>query len=278
MPKFAITYATILSVALFLGAAAVFAQSSAQTAPHATPPPGAQSGATAAPQAQAPATPSPFKDQKEKLSYALGMSLGENFRRQSMEVDTDTLVRGINDGLSGGKTLMTDQELQATLMQMQSELRAKQQERIRAEATANKKQGEDFLEANKNKPGVVTLPSGLQYKVITQGTGPTPLATDTVVCNYRGTLIDGSEFDSSAKNGGKPASFQVGRVIRGWTEALQLMPAGSKWELYIPANLAYGERGAGPIGPNATLIFEVELLSIEKPELGKPATPPPTKP
>ena len=131
-----------------------------------------------------------------------------------------------------------------------------------AAGEANKKQGDAFMAANKTKEGVVTLPDGLQYKILTAGTGPKPLATDTVICNYKGTLIDGSEFDSSYKRG-QPATFPVGGVIKGWTEALQLMPVGSKWQLFIPSDLAYGDRGQGPIGPNATLIFEVELVSIQ---------------
>jgi FKBP-type peptidyl-prolyl cis-trans isomerase len=268
MRKFILTSASILALGLLLYVPAAAAQGSAQGAPpSAAPAANAQSGAASPPAA------GPFKDQKEKVSYALGMSLGENLKRQSMDVDTGAMVRGINDAIGGGKTLMTEDEVQATLMQVQTELRAKQQEKMRAASVANKKEGDDFLAANKSKPGIVALPSGLQYKIITQGTGPTPLASDTVVCNYRGTSINGTEFDSSAKSG-HPASFQVGRVIRGWTEALQLMPTGSKWEIYIPSSLAYGERGAGPIGPNETLIFEVELISIEKPEIGKPATPP----
>ena len=140
-------------------------------------------------------------------------------------------------------------------------------------AAANKKDGDAFLAANKGKEGVVTLPSGLQYKIVKEGTGPKPTAQDTVECNYKGTLIDGTEFDSTAKHGGKPATFPVGGVIKGWTEALQLMPVGSKWQLFIPGDLAYGQRGAGGvIGPNATLIFEVELVSIQaKPAAAAPA-------
>ncbi len=146
---------------------------------------------------------------------------------------------------------------------MQNEVRKQQQEKMQEAGAANKTEGEAFLAANKSKDGVVTLPSGLQYKILTAGTGPKPTASDSVVCNYRGTLINGTEFDSSYKRG-QPATFGVGQVIKGWTEALQLMPVGSKWQLFIPSSLAYGERGAGAeIGPNATLIFEVELLSIQ---------------
>jgi FKBP-type peptidyl-prolyl cis-trans isomerase FklB len=159
--------------------------------------------------------------------------------------------------------LMTDDEARAALMQLQAEVRNKQQEKMKVAGEMNKKEGAEFLEANKTKEGVVTLPSGLQYKILTEGTGPKPAASDTVVCNYRGTLISGTEFDSSYKRG-QPASFPVNGVIKGWTEALQLMPVGSKWQLFVPAELGYGDRGAGgEIGPGATLIFEVELLSIQ---------------
>src|SRR5208282_3574512 len=151
----------------------------------------------------------------------------------------------------------------AVLTEVQNEVHKEQQEKAHQAAATNKTEGEAFLAANKSKDGVVTLPSGLQYKILTAGTGPKPTASDSVVCNYRGTLINGTEFDSSYKRG-QPATFGVGQVIKGWTEALQLMPVGSKWQLFIPSSLAYGERGAGAdIGPNATLIFEVELVSIQ---------------
>jgi len=146
---------------------------------------------------------------------------------------------------------------------LQTEVRKQQMEKMQVAAEANKKQGDEFLAANKAKEGVVTLPSGLQYKVLQQGTGPKPTATDSVVCNYRGTLVDGTEFDGSYKRG-QPATFPVSQVVKGWTEALQLMPIGSKWQLFVPADLAYGPRGKPPvIGPNATLIFEIELISIQ---------------
>jgi len=165
--------------------------------------------------------------------------------------------------------LLTEDEARATLTQLQTEVRSKQQEKMKVAGELNKKEGVEFLAANKSKEGVVILPSGLQYKILTEGTGPKPTASDTVVCNYRGTLISGAEFDSSYKRG-QPASFPVNGVIKGWTEALQLMPVGSKWQLFVPAELGYGDRGAGAdIGPGATLIFEVELLSIQgkdKPE------------
>ena len=191
------------------------------------------------------------------------MNLGTSLKKQAVPVDPAILARGLKDALAGGKTALTEDQARATLMEVQTELRKKQQEQMQAEGAASKKEGTEFLAANKNKDGVVTLPSGLQYKVLTQGTGPKPAATDSVVCNYRGTLINGTEFDSSYKRG-EPASFPVNGVIKGWTEALQLMPVGSKWQLFIPSELAYGERSPAPeIGPNSTLIFEVELLSIQ---------------
>ncbi|MFZ0286221.1 MAG: FKBP-type peptidyl-prolyl cis-trans isomerase [Terriglobales bacterium] len=207
-----------------------------------------------------------LSSQKDKFSYALGMNLGSNLRRQSVSVNGELIARGLKDGLTGGKTLLTEEEARAVMMEVQTEFRRQQQEKAEQLGAANKKEGDAFLAANKAKQGVVTLPSGLQYKVIQPGTGPKPAATDTVTVNYRGTLIDGKEFDSSYKRG-QPATFTVNGVIKGWVEALQLMPVGSKWQLFIPSDLAYGERGAGQeIGPNSTLIFEVELLSIKPPE------------
>ncbi|HXB20060.1 MAG TPA: FKBP-type peptidyl-prolyl cis-trans isomerase [Candidatus Solibacter sp.] len=204
-----------------------------------------------------------LKDKRDKLSYALGMNLGTKLKQDKIDVEANALVQGLKDTLAGSKPLMTEDEARATLMQWQGELQAKQEEKMKQAADSNKKEGETFLAANKTKEGVVTLPSGLQYKIVTEGTGPKPTASDTVVCNYRGTLINGTEFDSSYKRG-QPATFPVARVIKGWTEALQLMPVGSKWQLFIPSDLAYGERGAGgDIGPNATLIFEVEVISIQ---------------
>jgi FKBP-type peptidyl-prolyl cis-trans isomerase len=207
--------------------------------------------------------PSALTTQKDKISYAIGMNIGTNLHRQSVEVDPKVLQQGLEDALAGGKTLLSEDEARATLAQFQNEMRQKQQEKMQQAGAANKKDGDAFLAANKTKDGVVTLPSGLQYKIGSTGTGPKPTASDSVVCNYRGTLIDGKEFDSSYKRG-QPATFPVAGVIKGWTEALQLMPVGSKWQLFVPSELAYGERGSGPdIGPNATLIFEVELLSIQ---------------
>ena len=206
----------------------------------------------------------PLQTQKEKLSYAIGVDMGTSLKKNAIDVDTDLLFKGIKDALTGSKQLLTEQELRETIQTAQKELQAKQQEKMKTLGEKNKKEGEAFLAANKKKKGVKTLPSGLQYKVITEGKGKMPKATDTVTVNYRGTLIDGTEFDSSYKRN-EPATFPVNGVIKGWTEALQLMKEGSKWELFIPADLAYGERGTmgGPIGPNAVLIFEVELLKIK---------------
>jgi len=223
---------------------------------------------------QPPAAPNgPFKEAKENYSYALGLSIGENMKRQSVDLDLAAFDQGMKDGLGGGKALMTDEEVKANMNAFQLDLRARKEEKARAETAKAKQEGEAFLEANKSKPGVVVLPSGLQYKILTAGTGPKPAAADTVVCNYRGTFINGVEFDNSEKHGG-PATFPVGRVIPGWTEALQLMPVGSKWQLFVPADLAYGARGAGAdIPPNSALIFEVELLSIQGKQ--QPAQPKP---
>jgi FKBP-type peptidyl-prolyl cis-trans isomerase FklB len=205
-----------------------------------------------------------LKTQKEKEAYALGMNIAMGLKRQPLGLDPATIARGLRDEMSSGKTLLTEDEMKAALQQLRSDVDKQQQARAGTEGAANQKQGEAFLATNKSKPGVTALPDGLQYKVVKEGTGPKPTANDTVTVNYRGTLINGKEFDSSYKRG-QPATFPVTGVIPGWTEALQLMPVGSKWELFIPANLAYGDRGAGPdIGPGETLIFEVELLSIDK--------------
>ncbi len=207
------------------------------------------------------------------MSYAIGLNIGKSMHKDGVEVDTAILARGVKDALAGGKTLLTDEEAKASLTALTADLRKKAEEKAQAIGVANKAEGDAFLAENKTKQGVVTLPSGLQYRILKEGTGPKPTAADTVVCNYRGTLINSTEFDSSYKRG-KPATFPVGQVIKGWTEALQLMPVGSKWQLFVPSDLAYGQRGASAeIGPNSTLIFEVELLSIEpKADLKAPAS------
>jgi FKBP-type peptidyl-prolyl cis-trans isomerase FklB len=204
-----------------------------------------------------------LKSPKEKLSYALGMDLGNQLKRQSVEIDPDIFVRGLKDTFLGGKVLMTEEQGRAAIAELQKEIMQKQQAQQAAIGEKNKAEGQAFLAKNKTAEGIFSLPSGLQYKILKAGEGKKPVLDDTVVCNYRGTLINGTEFDSSYKRN-DPATFPLKGVIKGWTEALQLMPVGSKWQLFIPAELAYGERGAGgAVGPNATLIFEVELLSIK---------------
>ena len=204
------------------------------------------------------------KNQKDKLSYCIGMDLGKNLKDQSIDINPDLFMKGLKDAFSGEKPLMTDQEVRETLTAFQKEMVAKQQEKMKTNGEKNKKEGEAFLAENKKKEGIKTLPSGLQYKVLNTGSGKKPKLTDTVTTHYRGTLIDGTEFDSSYRRG-QPASFPVNGVVRGWTEALQLMEEGAKWQLFIPSPLAYGERGAGnQIGPNATLIFEIELISVQE--------------
>ena len=201
-----------------------------------------------------------LKNQKEKVSYIIGMDIGGNLKKQSIDIDPNILVKGIQDGLAGAKPLLTNQEIQETMVAFKREMVAKQEET----AKKNKVDGEAFLAENKKKEGVKTLPSGLQYKVIKAGTDKKPKLSDTVTSHYRGTLIDGTEFDSSYKRG-QPATFPVSGVIPGWTEALQLMGEGAKWQIFVPSNLAYGERGAGiAIGPSATLIFEIEIISIQE--------------
>ena len=206
-----------------------------------------------------------LKNEKEKASYAIGFDMGSSLKKNNIDVDADILGKAIKDVLTGNKTLMTEQEVKATLIAIQKDMQAKMQAKMKSQGEKNKKEGETFLAQNKSKKGVKTLTSGLQYKILAEGKGKSPKATDTVTVNYRGTLIDGTEFDSSYKRG-QPATFPVGGVIKGWTEALQLMKEGAKWQLVIPANLAYGENGTpgGPIGPDAVLIFEVELISIKE--------------
>jgi FKBP-type peptidyl-prolyl cis-trans isomerase len=209
-------------------------------------------------------TPAKLTTDKEKASYAVGLNVGASFKKQSIDIDPDIVARGLRDAYTGATPLLSEADASAALNQLKNATMAKQQNQMAEIATRNKAEGEQFLAQNKTQPGVVALPSGLQYRVLQQGNGPKPTASDTVVCNYRGTLLNGTEFDSSYKRG-QPATFPVGGVIPGWTEALQLMPVGSKYQLFIPATMAYGERGAGgDIPPGATLIFEVELISIEK--------------
>jgi FKBP-type peptidyl-prolyl cis-trans isomerase FklB len=263
-----------LSVAGFLALGTLQAQDTPPAKPKpTTATPAAAQGATKTP-ATKPRTgtatgtrtsaPLTLKTQKDKVSYAIGMNIGKSLHKDSVDIDPAIFARGVKDALTSAKPLLSDEEMKTVLTALQGQLRQQQEVAARTAGEANRKAGEAFLAENKTKDGVVTLPSGLQYKIITPGTGPKPTATDTVVCNYRGTLLDGTEFDSSYKRG-QPATFPVSGVIKGWTEAVQLLPVGSKWQLFIPASLAYGDRGAGPdIGPDSTLIFEVELVSIQE--------------
>jgi FKBP-type peptidyl-prolyl cis-trans isomerase FklB len=234
-------------------------------------------GTTAAKKPGTAGAPLVLKTQKDKASYAIGVNIGKGLHRDGVDVDPASVSRGIRDALLNNKLLLTDDEMKTAIMSLQADLKKKADTEMAAAGAANKKEGETFLAANKAKEGVVTLPDGLQYKILTPGNGPKPTATDTVVANYKGTLINGTEFDSSYKRG-QPVTFPVGQVIKGWTEILQMMPTGSKWEVYIPSDLAYGPQGpgrAGPIGPDQTLIFEIELVSIQP--KGTSATPPPAQ-
>jgi len=213
-----------------------------------------------------------LKTDKDKESYAIGMNVAKKLKEDSIDVDPAILSRGLKDALADGKTLLTDDEAKAAMTTLQADVRKRQEAKMLALSEANKHEGEAFLAANKSQEGVVTLPDGLQYKVLREGAGPKPTASDSVVCNYRGTLLNNKEFNSSYKRG-QPATFPVSGVIKGWTEVLQLMPVGSKWQVFVPSDLAYGARAAGgEIGPNSTLVFEIELLSIKgKEDTKRPA-------
>ncbi|MDO5157580.1 macrophage infectivity potentiator Mip [Legionella pneumophila] len=201
---------------------------------------------------------------KDKLSYSIGADLGKNFKNQGIDVNSEAMAKGMQDAMSGAQLALTEQQMKDVLNKFQKDLMAKRTAEFNKKADENKVKGEAFLTENKNKPGVVVLPSGLQYKVINSGNGVKPGKSDTVTVEYTGRLIDGTVFDSTEKTG-KPATFQVSQVIPGWTEALQLMPAGSTWEIYVPSGLAYGPRSVGgPIGPNETLIFKIHLISVKK--------------
>src|SRR5262245_12812647 len=284
------TFSLILAISSALLASNSFAQTttpgSAPTLPAKTQSSSGISSGTTAPKPQAgtaakkpgaaaaakPGTTAPpvLQTDRQKASYVIGTNIGRQLKQLGIEdIDSALLARGLKDFFAGAKSPLTDEQSQAALMAYAAEVKKRVE-------TKNQKEGQTFLTANKAKPGVVALPDGLQYKILTTGTGPKPKPEDTVVCKYKGTLINGTEFDNSEKHGGT-TDIPVGGVIKGWTEALQLMPVGSKWELYIPSDLAYGSRQAGPdIAPNSTLIFQVELVSIkEKPkEEPKPAADP----
>jgi FKBP-type peptidyl-prolyl cis-trans isomerase len=241
-------------------AQAASSQPAAKQAP-ATAQTGTAAKKTPAAGAAKTAAPVVLKTQRDKESYAMGMNLGTGLHRQGLTLDPALVARGLKDAQSGAKTAMSEDEARAALGQLQSDVRQKLDAKAKVEGAANRKAGEAFLAANKGKEGVVTLPSGLQYKILKAGSGAKPTASDTVDCNYRLTFIDGKEFENSYKTG-KPVTFQVNGVIKGWTEALQLMGVGSKWQLVIPSDLAYGDAGRPGIPPASTLVFEVELVSI----------------
>jgi FKBP-type peptidyl-prolyl cis-trans isomerase len=205
-----------------------------------------------------------FTNDKDKVSYSIGVDMGRNLQKQGIDVNPDVVVQGLKDGTAGGPFKMTDDEMQTTMTAFIQGVREKMQAKEQAEGADNKTKGEAYLEANRSKDGWKVTPSGLQYKEITTGTGDKPKATDTVITQYRGTTIDGTEFDSSYKRN-EPAEFPVNAVIPGWTEALQMMPVGSKWQLAIPSNLAYGENAPPQIGPNSVLLFDIELIGIKPP-------------
>lgn len=273
------TFSLILLASSALLAANAFGQTSttgaAQTPPAKTQSSSGASSGTAAAKPQTGATAKKpgtgaakpgaaaapvLQTDRQKASYVIGANIGRQLKQLGIDdIDSALLARGLKDFFAGAKSPLTDEQAQAAVIAYSTEIKKRTEVR-------NQKEGETFLAANKAKPGVVALPDGLQYKILAAGTGPKPKADDTVVCKYKGTLINGTEFDNSDNHGGT-ADIPVGNVIKGWTEALQLMPVGSKWELYIPSELAYGARGAGPIGPGATLIFDVEVVSIkEKPK------------
>jgi len=204
-----------------------------------------------------------LKTEMDKVSYAIGIQLGQNFKNQGVDIKIGPLLRGLSDALAGKPPALTQEEIQKVMTDFSKQMMAKRQEQQKASAAKNLAEGKAFLEANGKKEGVKVLPSGLQYKILKEGTGKSPTAEDKVKINYQGTLIDGTEFDSSYKTG-KPVEYPVKNFIKGWTEALQLMKEGGKWQLFIPPDLAYGERGNRGIPGNSTLIFEVELLEILK--------------
>jgi len=210
------------------------------------------------------AADAPEMNEKDRISYSVGYQIGGDFKKQNVELDPELLVKGINDALAGTEPVMAQEDMRETLMELKRKIVAAQQKDMKEKSEKNLAEGKAFLAENGKKEGVVTLPSGLQYKVIKEGAGASPTPDDTVSVHYRGTLIDGTEFDNSyARN--EPAVFKADRVIPGWKEALQMMKEGGKWQLFIPPDLAYGERQAGQlIGPNSALLFEVELVSVKK--------------
>ncbi|MFL6196349.1 MAG: FKBP-type peptidyl-prolyl cis-trans isomerase [Thermoanaerobaculia bacterium] len=251
----------ILPAALLAAAAAVAGAQSGKPAQQQKP--AAQPAAPAAPAAGQAGKPESVPD---RASYVIGYNLGRSLKQNEVQANTDLLIKGLRDGFGGGQALLTEEEMQAAMQALQQQVASQQEAKQKVLGEKNKAEGEAFLAKNKSRPGVKTTASGLQYEVLTEGKGASPKATDTVTVNYRGTLMDGTEFDSSYGRG-EPATFVLNQVIPGWTEGVQLMKVGSKYKFYIPAALGYGDRGAGNIiGPNAPLVFEVELVSIGEPK------------
>jgi FKBP-type peptidyl-prolyl cis-trans isomerase FklB len=252
---------SLISLCLILAVLALFPAAQETAAP---PVP-------AKPADQPEAKPSPYPNLMDKISYVIGWTMGMNFRKDNIQINQDVLLTGLKDGIGNVPSVISEAEAREAMAAIQQQLQAKAMEEQKQLSGKNREAGTAFLEANKAKAGVQATASGLQYKVVTEGTGELPKDTDTVMVNYRGTLIDGKEFDSSYKRG-EPAKFPVSGLIPGVSEALKLMKVGSKWEIYIPADLAYGDQQAGPdIGPGSTLIFELEMLSIVPPEVEPPA-------
>lgn len=213
-----------------------------------------------------------FKTEMDKFSYSVGVDLGKNLKRQGVLLNTSFMAKGIEDAMHDGPFLLTEEQMKDVLNKFQKEFLEKRAADFNQKADENKKKGAEFLAQNKTQKDVVTLPSGLQYKIVSAGTGPKPKKNDLVSVEYTGKLINGQVFDSTDKTG-KPVTFKLSQVIPGWTEALQLMPAGSTWELYVPPNLAYGARSVGGlIGPNETLIFTVHLIAVVPDDDSKPAS------
>jgi FKBP-type peptidyl-prolyl cis-trans isomerase FklB len=220
----------------------------------------------------ASSTTAPLTDETDRVSYSMGYDIGRTFKKQSLTINPDAIAQGIEDGLSGNKMQMSQKDMQATLVNFQKQLIAKHQVQMDQISDTNKKESDAYLTANKSKPGVVTLPDGLQYKVVSAGKGNSPTDKDVVMVNYEGTFPNGQIFDSSYARG-KPVTFPVAEVIPGWSEALKLMKPGAVWEIAVPSDLAYGDRGVGPIGPNQTLLFKIELLSVNPPQTNKAPSP-----
>lgn len=266
---------TAAAIAVALAAGSAGAADTKPAAPAAHP---AHAATPAKPAVDQAAIDAKFKgDKKAEYSYMVGMDVGHSLSSIKDEIDVATVIKALEASIKGEKTLMTEPEALAVRQDFMQKLRAKQEAKLKGEAEVNQKEGDAFLAKNKAQKGVKVTPSGLQYEVIKQGTGPKPVKTDSVTVDYTGTKIDGTVFDSSVQRG-QPAKFPLANVIPGWTEGLQLMPVGSEYKFVIPAKLAYGEHGPGPIGPNATLVFDVKLISIDKPEAtAKPAEKPAAK-